>query len=130
MSDDPQAPLAWWAKHEDEFPRVMLMARQFLAIQAASADIERLFSKAGRAYASLAKCQNEGTLEARLFAGINVSRMGDYDDDSDDDDDWAELETLKKDFCLPWRRRSSSLMPLRYPFEPCCEQLSAAGQRR
>ena len=59
---------------------------QSLAIQATSADdIERLFSKAGRD-ASLAKCQNEGTLKLACLLG-STSRAWIMDDESDDDDD-------------------------------------------
>ena len=79
---------------EKKYPRVALMARQFLAIPATSADVERLFSKAGRAYASFAHAMAEGTLEARMFAGINVMKLHEYnmDDDDDDDDCGAEEE--------------------------------------
>lgn len=70
---------------------------QLLAIQATSADdIERLFSKAGRD-ASLAKCQNEGTLKLACLLGSTSRAWEIMDDESDDDDDWAEMETLKKD---------------------------------
>ena len=70
---------------------------QLLAIQATSADgIERLFSKAG-SDASLAKCQNEGTLKLACLPGSTSRAWEIMDDESDDDDDWAEMETLKKD---------------------------------
>jgi hypothetical protein len=70
---------------------------QFWAIQATSADdIERLFSKAGRD-ASLAKCQNEGTLKLACLLGSTSRAWEIMEDESDDDDDWAEMETLKKD---------------------------------
>ena len=59
---------------------------QFLAIQATSADIERLFSKAGRD-ASLAKCQNEGTLKLACLLGSTSRAWAMMDGESDDDDD-------------------------------------------
>ena len=60
---------------------------QFWAIQATSADdIERLFSKAGRD-ASLAKCQNEGTLKLACLLGSTSRAWEIMDGESDDDDD-------------------------------------------
>ena len=94
---------------------------QFLAIQATSADSASL----QHAYASLAKCQNEGTLKLACLLG-STSRVWEImDDESDDDDDWAEMETLKKDLLSAVAQARSSC-----PFEPCFEQLSAAKQRR
>jgi hypothetical protein len=40
-------PLAWWRKHEKEFPLLSRLARKYLAIPATSASVERLFSTAG-----------------------------------------------------------------------------------
>jgi len=47
--------------------------------------------------ASLAKCQNEGTLKLACLLGSTSRAWEIMDDESDDDDDWAEMETLKKD---------------------------------
>ena len=67
--------LLWWRDTgQHKYPHVALMARQYLACPATSAGVERLFSKCGRAYTCLAKSQQEGTLESKMFAGINVPR--------------------------------------------------------
>ena len=67
--------LLWWRDTgQHKYPHVALMARQYLACPATSAGVERLFSKCGRAYTCLAKSQQEGTLESKMFTGINVPR--------------------------------------------------------
>jgi hypothetical protein len=40
-------PLMWWKKHQQEFPRLSRMTRQYLAVPASSASPERLFSSVG-----------------------------------------------------------------------------------
>ena len=40
-------PLMWWKKHVQEFPHLVRMARQHLAVPATSASPERLFSSVG-----------------------------------------------------------------------------------
>ena len=68
--------LAWWRDIGSvKYPNLSRMARQFLGCPATSAGVERLFSKAGRAYNCLAKSQREGTLEAKMFIGINIDRV-------------------------------------------------------
>ena len=68
--------LMWWRDIGSiKYPNLSRMARQFLGCPATSAGVERLFSKAGRAYNCLAKSQQEGTLEARMFIGINIDRV-------------------------------------------------------
>ena len=39
--------LSWWKANEHRFPRLALMARQYLAVPASSAACERLFSSVG-----------------------------------------------------------------------------------
>jgi hypothetical protein len=39
-------PLDWWRKNEDLFPTIARIARQILALQASSANVERVFSHA------------------------------------------------------------------------------------
>jgi hypothetical protein len=63
--------LAWWRDvGQARFPRISVMARQFLAIPAASATAERVFSFAGLtlSVADLRKSLVEGTLEAIMWA--------------------------------------------------------------
>ena len=50
------------------FPRISVMARQFLAIPAASATAERVFSFAGLMLSDLRKSLLEGTLEAIMWS--------------------------------------------------------------
>ncbi len=40
-------PLMWWKQHEEEFPRLSRMVRQYLAVLATSVSPERLFSSVG-----------------------------------------------------------------------------------
>ena len=40
-------PLMWWKQHQEEFPRLARMARQYLAVPARSVSPERLFSSVG-----------------------------------------------------------------------------------
>ena len=39
--------LMWWKQHVQEFPRLVSMGRQYLAVPATSVSSERLFSRAG-----------------------------------------------------------------------------------
>ena len=82
--------LDWWRNiGQHDYPHVALMARQFLAIPATSASVERLFSTCGRSYNSLSQSQKESTLESRMFVGINIQKVADmkFDSDSDSDDE-------------------------------------------
>ena len=40
-------PLMWWKQHQEEFPRLARMARQYLAVPASSESPERLFTSVG-----------------------------------------------------------------------------------
>ena len=40
-------PLMWWKQHQEEFPRLARMVRQYLTVPASSASPERLFSSVG-----------------------------------------------------------------------------------
>ncbi len=40
-------PLMWWKKHQEEFPRLVRMGRQYLTVPATSASPERLLSSVG-----------------------------------------------------------------------------------
>ena len=40
-------PLMWWKQHQEEFPRLARMARQYLSVPDSSASPERLFSSVG-----------------------------------------------------------------------------------
>ena len=61
--------LVWWRDvGQARFPRIAVMARQFLAIPAASATAERVFSFAGLTLSDLRKRLLEGTLEAIMWA--------------------------------------------------------------
>ena len=40
-------PLMWWKQHQQEFPRLARMTRQYLAVFASSSSPERLFSSVG-----------------------------------------------------------------------------------
>ena len=40
-------PLEWWKTHEDEFPRLAMLARRYLCVMATSVSCERIFSTSG-----------------------------------------------------------------------------------
>ena len=40
-------PLMWWKQHQQEFPRLARMTRQYLTVPASSESPERLFSSVG-----------------------------------------------------------------------------------
>ena len=63
--------LVWWAEHEEKFPHLSVMARQFLGVPATSASAERLFSIAGRVYDDLRQGMRPEMLEERMWAKIN-----------------------------------------------------------
>ena len=46
-ADTKIGALQWWKVNESRFPRVALMARQYLGVPATSASPERLFSSVG-----------------------------------------------------------------------------------
>lgn len=67
--------LDWWSKHEKEFPRTSRMARQYLAIPATSACVERFFSAAGLAFDDLRQAMTEHNLEALMWAKFNYVKV-------------------------------------------------------
>jgi hypothetical protein len=64
-------PLQWWRCHEHQLPHLAKMARQFLAMPASSAGVERLFSSAGNMHDDLRKCTKEDSLSLRLEVKVN-----------------------------------------------------------
>ena len=58
--------LEWWKTHAHMFPNLSRMARQYLALPASSAGVERLFSAAGRMHDAFRKNTKESTLEQQL----------------------------------------------------------------
>jgi hypothetical protein len=65
-------PLEWWSLHQHELPHLAKMARQFLALPASSAGVERLFSAAGRLHDDLKKAIKEDTLSMQLEVKVNI----------------------------------------------------------
>ena len=60
--------LVWWRDvGQARFPRITVMARQFLTIPASSATAERVFSFAGLMLSDLRKRLLEGTLEEIMW---------------------------------------------------------------
>jgi hypothetical protein len=53
--DEKADPLLWWQAHQQEFPKLSLMARDYLCIQATSVACEQLFSVAAN---TITKTQN------------------------------------------------------------------------
>jgi hypothetical protein len=65
-------PLEWWGVHQVQLPHLAKMARQFLALPASSAGVERLFSAAGRQHDDLKKAIKEDTLSMQLEVKVNI----------------------------------------------------------
>ena len=63
--------LQWWADHEEVWPHLSRMARQFLGCPATSASAERVFSLAGRLYGDLTQGMTDLSLEERMWAKVN-----------------------------------------------------------
>ena len=63
--------LEWWKTHESKYPSLARMARQYLAMPATSAGVERLFSKAGRQFDDCSKNKGEEMLQHSLMAATN-----------------------------------------------------------
>ena len=63
--------LDWWKSHQSLFPNLARMARQFLALPASSAGVERLFSAAGNMHDTKRKRTSESTLSHMLNIKVN-----------------------------------------------------------
>ena len=70
--------LDWWRKHAMQFPRLSIMARQYLGAPATSASAERTFSKAGRLHDDFKKRTSENTMEDTLIVSVNYKRPRRY----------------------------------------------------
>ncbi|KAK3273198.1 hypothetical protein CYMTET_18554 [Cymbomonas tetramitiformis] len=64
--------LVWWREHAIEFPQLSKMARQFLAVPATTAGVERAFSKVSRMHSDLRKNLTEGVIEHSVMACMNT----------------------------------------------------------
>ena len=63
--------LDWWRIHKSMFPNLGKMARQFLALPASSAGVERLFSRSGETHGDKRKRMKEDTLQSLMFVCKN-----------------------------------------------------------
>ncbi|KAK3246175.1 hypothetical protein CYMTET_44281 [Cymbomonas tetramitiformis] len=61
----------WWRDHRGQFPTLAKMARQFLAVPASTAGVERAFSMVTGMHSDLRKRLEEGTLQHTLMAAMN-----------------------------------------------------------
>ena len=59
--------MLWWLEHQQQFPNLAVMARQYLGCPATSATVERLFSKVGIAFSAKRKSSEAATLESLMF---------------------------------------------------------------
>ena len=64
--------LGWWRTHQNLFPNLAMMARQYLALPASSAGVERLFSAAGEMHDKKRKRTLESTLSMMLNIQVNA----------------------------------------------------------
>jgi len=56
-------PLKWWKENEKFFPRIASMAREYLAVPASSASVERFFSSVGLVKADNRPLKDETTID-------------------------------------------------------------------
>lgn len=64
-------PLQWWRLAEAKYPRLFLLARNYLAVPASSATVERIFSRAGNVLSLKRMKLSEDTLQANTCFKIN-----------------------------------------------------------
>lgn len=64
-------PLQWWSMNEHRFPKLSLLAKNYLCIPATSTPSERLFSKAGNVITKKRNCLKPKTVDAILFLNGN-----------------------------------------------------------
>ena len=64
--------LEWWKAKQNTRPNLAKMVKQYLAQQASSAGVERVFSAAGKMHDDLRKSAKDNTLEHSLFAAFNT----------------------------------------------------------
>ncbi|KAK3240128.1 hypothetical protein CYMTET_50010 [Cymbomonas tetramitiformis] len=60
-------PMVWWKAHLSELPNLARMARQFLAVPASTAGIERAFSALSSMHGDLRTSLKEGTICWNLY---------------------------------------------------------------
>jgi len=56
-------PLQWWKEHEKSFPRIASLAREYLAVPASSAGVERFFSSVGLVKSDNRPLKDETTID-------------------------------------------------------------------
>ena len=72
--DDTELPvLEWWGCRAGRWPNLAKMVRQYMAVPASSAGVERVFSAAGKMHDDLRKSFKDETLEASILAAFNHS---------------------------------------------------------
>ncbi len=76
VSDDV---FEWWKTHQKLFPVLAQMAKTYLAIFASSADVERLFSVAGRVVSPLRTSLSSSKVEKLIFLHRNIDRFSTQD---------------------------------------------------
>ena len=64
-------PLEWWKANQTRLPTLFPMAKSFLGCPATTAELERVFSKAGKLHDDQRKSVLDVTLEQQLFASFN-----------------------------------------------------------
>ena len=64
--------LLWWKEKEAKWPNLAKMVKQYFAVPASSAGVERVFSAAGKMHGDLSKSAKDTTLEHSLFAAFNT----------------------------------------------------------
>jgi hypothetical protein len=64
-------PLEWWKANQTRFPTLFPMAKSFLGCPATTAELERVFSKAGKLHDDQHESVLDVTLEQQLFAAFN-----------------------------------------------------------
>ena len=61
----------WWRTHKSMFPNLGRMARQFLALPASSAGVERLFSRSGETHGDKRPRMKEEAMQSLMYVNKN-----------------------------------------------------------
>ena len=68
-------PLLWWKEHESRLPRLATLARTYLAIQASSAPVERVFSASGWIVSKRRCSMTDRTVMLLTFLSVNQHHL-------------------------------------------------------
>jgi len=71
ITDKNQSGLSWWADNYRRFPALSIIARQYLAISAANAEVEGLFSTSATIRTEFRARLDEENAKKLVFTKVN-----------------------------------------------------------